>query len=244
MIAVGQKSKMLLGLLLIAAALLLILEIVQLVWRISISRRLVARAVAYQRINPQAQFHILVVGDSTGVGTGAKQKEDSIAGRLGQTYADAQIINVSKNGVRVHDALSMLKDIGQERFDLIVIQVGGNDILRFGNLKKLRKDLSELFKIAKSMSPRVVALHSGNVGLAPFFPRPIGWIYSWRTQEVRAVYGQLAREHGVHYVDLYQERKTDPFGRDPRRYYAADMLHPSSDGYAIWYEHVLETIEK
>jgi hypothetical protein len=38
------------------------------------------------------------------------------------------------------------------------------------------------------------------------------------------------------YVDIYPERAADPFAQDPKRLIAADRLHPSDAGYAVWFD--------
>jgi lysophospholipase L1-like esterase len=39
----------------------------------------------------------------------------------------------------------------------------------------------------------------------------------------------------VMFVDLYRDPAAEPFIREPRRYYCPDLLHPSGEGYAIWF---------
>ena len=43
---------------------------------------------------------------------------------------------------------------------------------------------------------------------------------------------------GAAYVDLYRERADDPFAQDPQRLIAADHLHPSDAGYAVWFDEI------
>jgi hypothetical protein len=90
----------------------------------------------------------------------------------------------------------------------------------------------------------VVALHSGNVGLAPFFPFYTKPLFSWRSRRVRALYKEAAQKHKVIYVDLYTKHADDPFYPDYGRFYAADSLHLNGAGYAIWYEKITSAIAK
>lgn len=206
------------------------------------SREIVKSSTPFQRIDPDAQLRILILGDSTAVGTGAVNPSDSVAGRFGRDFPNAEIINLGGNGKRVKDLAQQFSPENYKDFDLIVIQVGGNDILRFTALFDLREDLQELMQKAKQFAPHVVVLHSGNIGLAPFFPRSFGWLWTYRTKQVRALYMKIAQEMSVVYVDLFTDRKSDPFLKDVKRFYAPDLLHASGDGYGIWYNKIRETL--
>jgi lysophospholipase L1-like esterase len=76
------------------------------------------------------------------------------------------------------------------------------------------------------------------VGLSPAFFPPVSWIYTWRTRSARAAFMEAAKDHGAQYVDLFRERGQGIFEDDPPRYYAPDFLHPSGDGYAVWYREI------
>ena len=54
--------------------------------------------------------------------------------------------------------------------------------------------------------------------------------------ELREMARASATANGALHVDLFKEAADDPFLRDQQRLHAADGLHPSDDGYAIWYE--------
>jgi lysophospholipase L1-like esterase len=45
-----------------------------------------------------------------------------------------------------------------------------------------------------------------------------------------------ARRGDATFVDLFHERDNDPFLKDPDRFFAPDYLHPSNDGYGLWYD--------
>ena len=68
--------------------------------------RLADAAVAFERDGNAHAPRVLVVGDSTGVGTGAARPEDSIAGRLADAYPDVTIVNRARNGAKTLTAHS------------------------------------------------------------------------------------------------------------------------------------------
>ena len=57
--------------------------------------------VPFQKINSSASKKILVLGDSTAVGTGATNNVYSTTGRLSSMYPDAEITNISENGFKI-----------------------------------------------------------------------------------------------------------------------------------------------
>lgn len=209
------------------------------VWK---GRVAAAQTVSFQRLRPEAALRILVAGDSTGVGVAVRDPSESVAGRLGELLPDAHVENISRNGARTRDVLAQVRTKQGQQYTLVLLQVGGNDILRFTPFEDLTRDLSTLLDEARAMSDHVVLLSAGNVGLAPLFPRAIGWVYTHRTRAVQEIFTREAKHRGVLYVDLFKERKDDIFLTDPLRYYAPDFLHLSGEGYRVWYERVVATL--
>lgn len=207
-----------------------------LVWRFHKGARFADQSVPFEAVNPESRARILVVGDSTGVGTGASRSLDSIAGRLHQDNPHIAVVNRSINGARVEDLLRQMTPEDDREFDIVLVQVGGNDILRFTPLDRLHDMITRVLEEAGRRGRHVIFISTGNVGLAPAFFPPLTWIYSSRTRKVRALFIEAAARVDVEYVDLFKERDEDPFLRDPEVYYAADYLHPGSEGYRLWYD--------
>lgn len=210
--------------------------------KIKIGVEIADRAVAYTQEAQDSQLSILVAGDSTAVGTGVKDSKESVAGLIGNDFPDAEVQNIGINGLRIAGLREEILKIDQQ-FDLVVLQIGGNDILRFTSLDKLEKDLSLVIDHAKTVGEHVVILTSGNVGTAPFFPRPFDLIWTWRTRKVRELFKKVIAEKEVTYIDLFTERSEDPFLKDPEKFYAKDFLHPAGPGYALWYSKLTQTID-
>ncbi len=223
------------GAVIVILALWIAVEIVLLAYRIRLGMEIAAASVPFEVKPPDARARVLVIGDSTGVGTGSSSPSDSVAGRIARDFPGGEIVNLARNGARVKDVPAQLASAGNEGYDLILLQIGGNDILRFTSLRALRDDVTDILKMSSGRARRVVFISTGNVGLAPAFFPPLSWVYTWRTRSVRALFMDVAREQGVQYVDLFRERGHDLFLEDPSRYYAPDFLHPSGEGYGVWY---------
>ena len=200
------------------------------------------QVIPYTQKLEKPRLSVLFLGDSTAVGTGAAQPSQSTAGYFGRDFPDAEIDNVSRNGKKIHELLIELKDATFKQYDLVVIQIGGNDIMRLTPLKNVQEDLVGVLQYVSRFGRHVVILHSGNVGIAPIFYWPFDVILAERSKSVRAIYRKCANESGVVYVDLFSERNNDLFLKDIKRYYSGDLLHPSAEGYRFWYQRIRESL--
>jgi lysophospholipase L1-like esterase len=199
--------------------------------------RLANRSRPFERELPECRARVLVVGDSTGVGTGALRAEDSIAGLLASEFPDITITNRARNGAKAADALRQLETLPQDRrFEAILVHVGGNDILRTTPLPQLEVDIKATLRAARARSDTVIFMSTPNVGLCPVFFPPFSWLLTMRTRRCRDIFLRVSAELDVTYIDLFRERRDDIFSRDPRRYFADDRLHPSTESYRAAYE--------
>lgn len=201
---------------------------------------MIDNTTGYQRFLPNPDMSILVAGDSTAVGIGTTTNSASIAGRLAKEYPQADITNIGVNGAKLQDLQTKL-EFQKERFkshpfDLIVLQIGANDITHFTSKADIKDQLDTVLGIASSMGSKVLLLTSGDVGRAPVFYWPLSSIYSIRTHTVRDIFIEEASKFpNVSYVDLYIDRENDPFEKDKSKYYSSDLFHVTDDGYGVWY---------
>lgn len=197
-----------------------------------------AHASSPYSANPSAaEKSILIVGDSTAVGTGADTPLDSVAGRMAREFPDVLIENHAADGAVLADVLQQLSAARHKAFDLVLIQVGGNDALRLHRLRTVREQIGAVLQDAKLRGDRVALISPGDLGAAPAIPWPLSYVFSNRARSMREIFAAAARIHGAHHVDFFVENgAADPFVKHPERYYARDGLHPSSAGYEVWYE--------
>lgn len=190
-------------------------------------------------IDPYAPI-ILVAGDSTGYGTGAENPNVSIAGYIGNDFPKSDITNIAINGLKVEGLLNSLNNIPYyQKYNIIVLQIGGNDIVRLTNLDALSENLKKVIEVAKKHANHVFIMSCGSVGTAPTFSPLTSWLYENQTRKVREVFMKVVAENNdssVRYIDLFLEKAVDPFFKDPKKYYSNDKFHPRGEGYAVWYQ--------
>ena len=213
----------------------------QLLQYMRIGEVLAGHAVPFERKAMEHAPAVLVVGDSTGVGTGAATPADSIAGLLGAAFPHVSIINRAVNGARTLDVIMQLAGVGAGRYDLVLVHAGGNDVLRRTPLRALAPQVDALMRLARKLSSNVIVTTIPNIGLLPMFFPPVSWMMSRRSRQVCAMYAASARQHGAHYLDFFHERGTCPLTSDPARYFARDGLHPSNACYAYVFDAMMKS---
>lgn len=202
-------------------------------WR---AAELARASTPLQAVPPSAVLRLLVVGDSTAVGTGASSGQTSLAGLLAQSYPNLLIDNRAQDGARFDGVVEQLSAGG--RFDFVLIMAGGNDVMRFRNADATRADIDRAATLAQGLAPRVAFLPAGNVGNAPFFFPPVSWLMTSRARELHAAVQAAAARTGAAYVNLFKPPEDDPFVQRPGLH-AADGLHPSDAGYRVWRDELL-----
>ena len=226
----------------LAIIVVLIGSYILLVWQtvqhsIAVSKLLIAKGSAYTQHPQHPTIRILVAGESTAVGVGATNTQNSIPGRIGMQYPNTDITNIAVSGARLVDLLNQLYEHTGERYGLVLLMIGANDITHLTPYDAIRTRLSHALAQADQMGERVIMLTSGDVGLSPAFKWPVSLLMDRRTRAVRRIFiEEVAMHPNGTYVDLFHEAHDEIFNTNISRYYAADYFHPSDDGYGVWYE--------
>lgn len=202
------------------------------------SGNLVRHAVPYTRVDGARTM--LVLGDSTAVGVGGG-REESVPARVGRLI-DASVENYAESGAKTAKLAEQLTRAKRERYDLILIQAGANDVIGLARLDDVAAEMKTPMHAARKMSDRVILLTSGKVGDAPLFPVIAQSFFTGRASGLREAFMALARTEGVQYVDLFSS--TDILKTDYARFYAPDRFHPSGEGYRVWFDEVRTVIQE
>lgn len=184
---------------------------------------------------------LLVIGESTVAGLGARDHERALAGqfanainrRTGETI-DWHVIG--RNGVTARRTIDELVPMMPgERFDYILLGLGGNDVMKLSSPRKWRRDMLELIAIMREKSPdaAIFITNCPMIVYSPVIPEPI-----------KSILWKLSRMHdanireftsdldGVHYFPQPVIVDIDGFW--------ADGIHPSEKGYHDWAEAMAE----
>ncbi len=202
---------------------------------IAVSVGLIAQAAPYEQHPSHASSRILVAGDSTAVGVGSASST-SVAGRVGADFPQADVTNLGISGLRLAELKKILRAQAGKKYDLVLLQIGANDITGRTPYGSIRADLAAVLDMADTLAPRIAVMTAGNVGTSPAFRWPLSWYITARTRVVREIFIDevLKRPHAA-YADLFKEAADEPFSKDIPRFYARDFFHPSAEGYGLWY---------
>ncbi len=197
---------------------------------------------AFSHADDSAVRRFLVVGDSTGIGIGSADSRSTVAGRLGAAFPGTVIVNHARDGARSEHIAAQI-EASEGHYDLILIFVGGNDAIRFSPYHAVSQAAEHTLDAASSRSEHVAVVPPADLGTAPIWLWPLDVLFSRRAETVRRAWQYATRERtDVHLVDLRMRRDRDPFRLAPRRYYSPDGIHPSADGYALWFAQITRQV--
>jgi lysophospholipase L1-like esterase len=197
-----------------------------------------ARAKAFESNPRRATRRVLLLGDSTGVGVGADDPRQSLPGLLHRRFPHVHVVNRCHNGARVADAVAQARRLRRPvehtgRFDLALVLVGGNDVLRLTSHAALRRDARTLLTELRGLTRHTVWLGSADIGVSPVLKAPLNWLVSWRTTCTMRELAKVAAAEQVPFIDFSRDGR---FAGNTGIYFAADGLHPSSASYRACFE--------
>lgn len=195
------------------------------------------------RSDPALRF--VAVGDSTITGPGLDHPDQiwvrHIARRLSDRF-HVELISLAVGGSKTRDVLEVQLPAAEAIHpDLVVVSVGGNDILRGVPVPLFERRLDEIVGRLKGVSRAVVLMGVGDLGTIPRFPVPLSHVASLSGRIADGVHARIALRHGVTKVDHWAYEPEDRWGPDM---FCADLFHPSPAGHLSWSETVYPYIER
>lgn len=184
---------------------------------------------------------LLVLGESTVAGLGARTHELALAGRfsgelsrhLGQPVKWTVI---GKNGVTARRTINeLLPQVPDERFDYILLGLGGNDVMKLSSPVKWRRDMIELLGILREKNPDapIFITNCPMIKMSTAIPHPIKFIL-W----------ELSKAHDSNIKEFTAVMERVFYYHQPRELeiegFFADGIHPSEKGYADWSEAMMK----
>jgi len=178
---------------------------------------------------------LLVLGESTVAGLGARTHEQALAGQFARNLGDhlgraVEWHVVGRNGVTARRTIDeLLPLVPGENFDYILLGIGGNDVMRMSSPRKWRHDMTELIGRLRERSPEAVIFISNcpMIVLSPVIPEPIKSIL-WRLS-------QMHNENILEFTRVMDRVFYYPQPADVTLDgFFADGIHPSEQGYSDW----------
>lgn len=208
--------------------------------QVTFAKKFSATVHPYEKESSDHSKTLLILGDSTGTGIGATNPEDSVAGLLAAHIGATYVENGAKSGSEVSSLQDQIAKIKLPHYDIILIQVGGNDVVRFHDSKEVSLLLGSFLTVLNDRADTIYVMSAGDMGTVTLFPWYVRPYFSYATLALHGAFTAICTQYGAHYINLYEPPATNPFVLDPEHYLAPDHFHPSSLGYRAWFEKFLK----
>lgn len=175
---------------------------------------------------------IVAFGDSLTAGFGLTERESYpylLQERLNADGYNYEVINAGVSGDTSHGGLERIDWVlEQEGVEILVLELGANDLLRGLPVAKMKSNLDHIIRKAKARNVKVLLC-------GMLAPPSVGADY--QLAYARA-FPDLANEHGVAYLPFLLENVA--LKRDLNQ---ADGIHPNAEGTKIMMANVYEELK-
>jgi lysophospholipase L1-like esterase len=187
-------------------------------------------------------LQVIVLGESTVAGIGARTHETGLAGQFAAAIhrANGRPVEwrvLARSGINARKArLELLPQLAGRRADVVVIALGVNDTIELHTARRWVADIQALIVDLRAQLGEATIVLSGVPPLDyfPALPEPLSFVLGARSAALeRAVIRLSSTMNRVIHV---------PFQIDRRRVdemFCADGFHPSEAGYTAWAEQLV-----
>lgn len=178
-----------------------------------------------------AGLSLMLCGDSSAAGVGAAHQDEALMGQLIAELQNNYRLRwrvEAKSGATTASTLTRLERVAPERFDVVVVALGVNDITGGLSLKRLLRRRAKLYQLLNTRfrARRIIASGLPPVGNFPLLPQPLRWTLGRQTERYDAALLEQAQELGVDYMPF-----TIPYRRELM---ASDGFHAAPEAYHLW----------
>jgi len=188
-------------------------------------------------------IRILVAGDSAAAGVGAASQDEALCGQLVRRLAVHRTVYyrlLATNGLDSPGLAKMLSDAPPERFDIVVLSIGVNDVTALLPPSRWLDWQNRLASIAQARFEPTLLIHSAVAPMHAFtaLPQPLRWFTGRWAREMNRLLESYLAGHGQRAMHWHPPASA-------AKGLAIDGFHPGPYGYALWAEglsrHILST---
>jgi acyl-CoA thioesterase-1 len=178
---------------------------------------------------------ILFFGDSLTEGLGLSFREESypyqIQSKLKNDGLDCEIINAGVSGDTTSGGLSRLDWVISTDFDLFVLELGANDMMRGVKPSLVEENLKKIISRVKQKNPKTKIL------LIPMKPFPnLGIVYGKKFEKI---YKNVSESEKVPLSNFLLEKVAGIKSLNQK-----DGIHPTKEGHMIMADTIYEDVKK
>ncbi|MEM9530810.1 MAG: SGNH/GDSL hydrolase family protein [Pseudomonadota bacterium] len=196
-----------------------------------------------RRAGPEGQpdLNLLGLGDSIIDGVGVSHSTEALTAQLAdslqqQGYATAWTA-LGESGSRTARIATLLDNLPQTPFGLVVISAGVNDVTGLTGRSTFLNAVDTIARRLQQHSPdaQVLLLGVPPMWRFPALPQPLRWVIGQRARLVQTWGRQAADRAGWRFVPSEFEPRPEEF--------AADGYHPNADAIKRWAASIAEEVE-
>jgi lysophospholipase L1-like esterase len=170
-------------------------------------------------------LRLLVLGDSSAVGTGVEQMQDALAGQLAKRISQPVAWRVvGANGLRSDEVRQQhLPAALEQPAELIVLLVGWNDALQLRSARGFGEDLAALLDALRTRNPtaRIAVVATPRFGGFAVYPQPLRAALGAHVTGLTRAAARVCAAHGIPLIPGFDGVHV-----------ARDRFHPDATGYA------------
>lgn len=196
-----------------------------------------AAGPAHGSIGSGPPLGLLGLGDSIVAGVGIDHTAHALPGRTADALAQLGGWAVhwraaGASGLRARQVQALLAQVpAGERYDLVLVSAGVNDVTGIGSTRRWQRDLARLLDAAHAAHPGALVVLAGlpPMDRFPLLPQPLRAAMGLRARTFDAIAREVAAARA--WV-LHHPTRVDP----QRDAFAADGFHPGAEACARWGE--------
>ncbi len=189
----------------------------------------------------------LALGDSTGVGVGAKQGGGypmRLLKRIEREYPGARLVNMCASGATTEDVLrSQVGRVERERPTLVTLGIGINDLGRSRTVEEFARYFETIARrLREKTAAPIVVTNIPDITFAPVVPTFMRDEARRRIELFNARSAQTVEQYSLTLVDVYTNSH-EVIPAHPE-FFSADGFHPSDAGYEYWAHAMWPTVKR
>lgn len=230
-------------------ALLLPLLLLQAIWlRFTIVKLPEATGERTGNSGNSEAVNVLILGDSAAAGVGVSQQEEALAGQLPSLLVTPYPINwqlVAKSGLTSTNIINELESLPAQKFDLVLVSVGVNDVTHCTRQKQWTKNITKLATLlcTKFSADKVLFSSVPPMHLFTALPQPLRWCLGLRATQLNTLMAAALADVCQASISNCANNKCSVLTVDlpfSQKYLAKDGMHPSKLAYSVWAKQAAE----
>ncbi|HWS54329.1 MAG TPA: SGNH/GDSL hydrolase family protein [Pyrinomonadaceae bacterium] len=188
----------------------------------------------------------VALGDSTGVGVGARKGGGypaRLLERIERARPGSRLVNLCVSGATTSDVLrGQAGRVGEARPTLVTLSIGINDVSRQVAPEQFARNYEEIIsRVREQTDAPLVISNLPDIAQAPAVPAFLREEANRRVNLFNNLIAEAAARHGLPLVDAYaKSRAVIPEHPD---FFSPDGFHPSDEGYEFWAFEMWPTIK-